>query len=300
MRPASTSSPDAPSVDPGEPERIRSSDRRQHRANTAFNFVLNQDYQRLSRSCRTERPPTQKTGRIPQRLERLAGSSRFQTKAPLIESFLRSRSSRFQNAGISKLKHLAESFSKCPHKKLPRAKVREDGKLEVEGDKYPFIQGMIRSLVIEVRDVTYHRNYEVYDGKTTAGGRMSGTAHLQKGDALDVAGMQDVKTTHIPFSVRASPMICLWVSCRGADRRAAQSFVNARLAWLLRTSAIAASRVLSENFTSAPMRAFTTNAGLSMHCSNVSSARSLSSVRRMSEGVRVLKLQNEESLSFDR
>jgi len=41
------SSPDAPSVDPGEPERIRSSDRRQHRANTAFNFVLNQDYPRL-------------------------------------------------------------------------------------------------------------------------------------------------------------------------------------------------------------------------------------------------------------
>ena len=46
MRPGSTSSPDAPSVDPGEPERIRSSDRRQHRANTAFNFVLNQDCQR--------------------------------------------------------------------------------------------------------------------------------------------------------------------------------------------------------------------------------------------------------------
>ena|SRR5438105_10223047 len=58
--------------------------------------------------------------------------------------------------------------------------------------------------------------------------------------------------------------------------------------------------LLSENFTSAPMRAFTTNAGLSMHCSNVSNARSLSSTRRMSEGVRVLKLQNEESLSFDR
>jgi len=89
-------------------------------------------------------------------------------------------------------------------KKLPRAKVREDGKLEVEGDKYPLIQGMIRSLVIEVRDVTYHRYYEVYDGKTTAGGRVSGTAHIQKGDALDVAGMQGVKTTQIPFSVRAT------------------------------------------------------------------------------------------------
>jgi hypothetical protein len=98
MRPASTSSPDAPSVDPGEPERIRSSDRRQHRANTAFNFVLNQDYQRLSRSCRTERPPTQKTGRIPQRLERLAGSSRFQNES---------------TADRVVLKVKIESFSKC-------------------------------------------------------------------------------------------------------------------------------------------------------------------------------------------
>jgi hypothetical protein len=96
MRPASTSSPDAPSVDPGEPERIRSSDRRQHRANTAFNFVLNQDYQRLSRSCRTERPPTQKTGRIPQRLER--GSSRFQNES---------------TADRVVLKVKIESFSKC-------------------------------------------------------------------------------------------------------------------------------------------------------------------------------------------
>ena len=102
MRPASTSSPDAPSVDPGEPERIRSSDRRQHRANTAFNFVLNQDYQRLSRSCRTERPPTQKT--IPQRLERLAGSSRFQNESTAdrvvlkvkIESFLKCRNQQTQ------------------------------------------------------------------------------------------------------------------------------------------------------------------------------------------------------------
>jgi hypothetical protein len=31
-------------------------------------------------------------------------------------------------------------------KKLPRAVMRDDGRLEVEGDKYPFVQGMIRSL----------------------------------------------------------------------------------------------------------------------------------------------------------
>jgi hypothetical protein len=55
---------------------------------------------------------------------------------------------------------------------------------------------------------------------------------------------------------------------------------------------------LRENFTSAPIRAFATNAGLSMHGSNVSSARSMSSVRRMSERMRVLTLQNEESLSL--
>jgi hypothetical protein len=45
--------------------------------------------------------------------------------------------------------------------KLPRARLREGGKLEVEGDKHAFIQGMIRSFAIEVRDVTYHRYYEV-------------------------------------------------------------------------------------------------------------------------------------------
>src|SRR5437879_2253224 len=122
MRPASTSSPDAPSVDPGEPERIRSSDRRQHRANTAFNFVLNQDYQRLSRSCRTERPPTQKTGRIPQRLERLAVSSRFQNESTAdrvvlkvkIESFLKCRNQQTQ--ALNRV-----VFKVSPHAKRVRA-----------------------------------------------------------------------------------------------------------------------------------------------------------------------------------
>src|SRR6266404_683826 len=87
-------------------------------------------------------------------------------------------------------------------KKLPRAKVREDGKLEVEGEKYPFIQGMIRSLALDVKDIKYHRYYEIDDGKTRAGSRVSGTAVFEKGDAIAIAG-GGVKTKEVPFSIRA-------------------------------------------------------------------------------------------------
>jgi hypothetical protein len=117
MRPVSTSSPDARSVDPGEPERIRSSDRRQHRANTAFNFVLNQDYQRLSRSCRTERPPTQKTGRTPQRLERLAGSSRFQNESTADRVVLKVKIERFSKCRNQQTQALSRVvFKVSPHR----------------------------------------------------------------------------------------------------------------------------------------------------------------------------------------
>jgi hypothetical protein len=86
-------------------------------------------------------------------------------------------------------------------KKLPRAKVREDGKLEVEGDKYPFIQDKIRSLASTWRTLPT----TAITKSTTARRRwaQSRTAVIQKGDAIEVAGMAGARAKEVPFSVRA-------------------------------------------------------------------------------------------------
>lgn len=86
-------------------------------------------------------------------------------------------------------------------KKLPRAKLQKDGKLEVEGDKHAFIQGMIRSFTFEVKDLTFHRGYSIEESKAKYVSRISGTAVLRDRDSLEVAGLGD-RTREIPFSAR--------------------------------------------------------------------------------------------------
>ncbi|MDB5502991.1 MAG: hypothetical protein JWR89_2893, partial [Tardiphaga sp.] len=86
-------------------------------------------------------------------------------------------------------------------KKLPRAVLREN-KLHVDGQEHPYVRGMIRSLSIEVRDLVYTRSYDINEGKGVAGGRINGTAVIQRGDSLAVAG-SDFRTREIPFGVRA-------------------------------------------------------------------------------------------------
>ncbi|MDO9353874.1 MAG: hypothetical protein Q7T55_09265, partial [Solirubrobacteraceae bacterium] len=88
-------------------------------------------------------------------------------------------------------------------KKLPRATMR-DNKLYVEGEKDAYVRGMIRSLTLEVRDLVYHRGYSVDGGKAQVTGRISGTAVVQRRDAIAVAG-SDWRSTELTFSVRAVP-----------------------------------------------------------------------------------------------
>jgi hypothetical protein len=85
--------------------------------------------------------------------------------------------------------------------KLPRAQVR-DGKLYIEGEKEPYVQGAIRHLRLTIRKLRYHRIFEVDDdGKVRQGGWLRGTAIIE-GDALTVAGSGLPKVREIPFSLR--------------------------------------------------------------------------------------------------
>ncbi|WP_398482512.1 hypothetical protein [Tardiphaga sp.] len=88
-------------------------------------------------------------------------------------------------------------------KKLPRATMR-DNKLHVEGEKDVYVRGMIRSLTLHVRDLVYHRGYSVDEGKAQVTGRISGTAIIQRRDAIAVAGSK-FRSTEMEFSVRAVP-----------------------------------------------------------------------------------------------
>lgn len=64
------------------------------------------------------------------------------------------------------------------------------------------IRGMIRSFSIEVHDVTYHRYYEVYEDKATPTERIRGTAIIEKGDSVEVAGLAGSRMKSVPFTLR--------------------------------------------------------------------------------------------------
>jgi hypothetical protein len=88
-------------------------------------------------------------------------------------------------------------------RKLARAELRE-GRLYIEGEKEPYIQGAIRHLWLIVRKLQYHRTFEIDDGKVRRGGQVRGTAAIER-DMLTVAGSGLPKVREIPFSVRAMP-----------------------------------------------------------------------------------------------
>lgn len=84
--------------------------------------------------------------------------------------------------------------------KLPRGVVR-DGKVHVEGEKGPYVQGMIRHLNVEVSDLTYHRGYSFLEGKSQMNARMRGTAVIGNGDKIAVGGSK-VRDREMKFDLR--------------------------------------------------------------------------------------------------
>ena len=66
--------------------------------------------------------------------------------------------------------------------KLPAGKMGPDGKLLVEGDEHPYVQGMIRTLWLDVQNIKLHRGYSIDESNRTAtvGSRISGTGSKDK------------------------------------------------------------------------------------------------------------------------
>src|SRR5258708_31797293 len=91
--------------------------------------------------------------------------------------------------------------------KLPAGKMGPDGKLLVEGDEHPYVQGMIRTLWLEVENIKLHRGYSIdeVDRKATVGTRISGTGLIMHRDTIAVAGLKNGHTKKIPFSIRPVP-----------------------------------------------------------------------------------------------
>ena len=90
-------------------------------------------------------------------------------------------------------------------KKLPRAQPHE-GKLHIEGEKEPYVQGAIRTLWLIVRNLQHHRTFEIDDDyrKVRQGGRIRGTAAIER-DTLTVAGSGLPQVRQIPFFLRPMP-----------------------------------------------------------------------------------------------
>jgi hypothetical protein len=88
--------------------------------------------------------------------------------------------------------------------KLPRAQLLE-GRLYIEGEEEPYIQGAIRHLWLTVRKLQYYRTFEINEDtdsdKVRQGGRIQGLATIEQ-DTLTVAGSGLPKVREIPFSVR--------------------------------------------------------------------------------------------------
>lgn len=91
--------------------------------------------------------------------------------------------------------------------KLPAVKLGPDGKLLIEGDERPYMQGMIRTLWLDVQNINLHRGYSISesDRSATTSTRISGTGIILRRDKLAVAGLKSVGTTEIPFSIRPVP-----------------------------------------------------------------------------------------------
>src|SRR5215216_5782228 len=87
--------------------------------------------------------------------------------------------------------------------KLPRAELRE-GRLYVEGEDEPYVQGAIRHLWLDLFELKYHRHFDIDEGKVRDASRISGLAKIER-DKLAIAGSDRPYLEEIPFSIRAMP-----------------------------------------------------------------------------------------------
>jgi hypothetical protein len=87
----------------------------------------------------------------------------------------------------------------------PKAEIR-DGKLLVEGERYPFVRGMQRHIYIRVGELTHERHIEIDEGRTRRTDRLSAIATIEN-DKLAIAGVTGTEDAHqeLSFSIKPVP-----------------------------------------------------------------------------------------------
>ncbi len=87
----------------------------------------------------------------------------------------------------------------------PKAEIR-DGKLLVEGERYPFVRGLKRQIWLVVGKLTHERHIEIDEGRTRRTDRLSAVATIEN-DTLAVAGVKGTKDAiqELAFSIEPAP-----------------------------------------------------------------------------------------------
>ncbi|SEC01945.1 hypothetical protein SAMN05519104_0581 [Rhizobiales bacterium GAS188] len=75
-------------------------------------------------------------------------------------------------------------------------------RLVVSTEKHPFMQGAVRSLLLEATELHIARGYRADDGKLVKSSRISGAGRVSRGDSIGRAGWKG-STKDISFSIRA-------------------------------------------------------------------------------------------------
>jgi hypothetical protein len=89
----------------------------------------------------------------------------------------------------------------------PKAKVEHrDGKIFVEGEKHPYMQGMIRSLRMSVQELCIGRSirHDVDEGVANASYSLIGTARVSK-DTLGIIGDKARRSKELPLTLKPWP-----------------------------------------------------------------------------------------------